>query len=241
MKHASGVPPQERWPTINAEQKIRCVERLSRHLIELAALQFPASGSLYISESLASGKEAIDIGSSFCIAHHCGTDYWPSIPTEPRYYGRRGPNRGPWKGLREYSTGFWMPDIYVCLPVRRRMNLRVRSISIFDYSKSVKKFSAFFYNKRIFRRMQSPRFSTSISISAISTSLDEDPRVVTAIIDWQSASIEPTFFYTHETPDFVEALADFQEYLRQFLGPSSENVSDDPAREKAKQKLEKGD
>ena len=68
---------------------------------------------------------------------------------------------------------------------------------------------------------------------------DDDPRVVTAIIDWQSASIEPMFCYAHETPDFVEAPADIQEYLRQFRGPSSEDLRDDPAREKAKQKLEK--
>lgn len=82
---------------MNTEQKIRCVERLSRYLREHAALQFPAFGSLYFSESLVSGKGAIDIGSSFCIGQHCGTDYWPSIPTEPRYYERRGPNRGPCK------------------------------------------------------------------------------------------------------------------------------------------------
>ena len=47
------------------------------------------------------------------------------------------------------------------------------------------------------------------------------------------------FCYAHETPDFVEAPGDIQEYLRQFLSPSYEDVPDDPAREKAKQKLEK--
>lgn len=97
MKYAPGVSLQERWPTMNTVEKIRCVERLSRYTKELAALKFPAFGSLYFSNSSLSGKEVIDIGPSFCIGYHCGTDYWPCIPTEPRYYGGRPPNHGPCK------------------------------------------------------------------------------------------------------------------------------------------------
>jgi hypothetical protein len=32
---------------------------------------------------------------------------------------------------------------------------------------------------------------------------EEDPRVVSAIIDWQSTSIKPGFWYADETPDFA--------------------------------------
>jgi hypothetical protein len=32
---------------------------------------------------------------------------------------------------------------------------------------------------------------------------DDDPTVITAIIDWQSASIEPAFWYADEVPDFA--------------------------------------
>jgi aminoglycoside/choline kinase family phosphotransferase len=31
----------------------------------------------------------------------------------------------------------------------------------------------------------------------------EDPTVITGLIDWQSTSIEPTFIYSNETPDFA--------------------------------------
>lgn len=31
----------------------------------------------------------------------------------------------------------------------------------------------------------------------------EDPTVITGVIDWQSASIEPAFIYANETPDFA--------------------------------------
>jgi len=32
---------------------------------------------------------------------------------------------------------------------------------------------------------------------------DDNPSFITSIIDWQSASIEPAFWYTDETPDFA--------------------------------------
>lgn len=37
---------------------------------------------------------------------------------------------------------------------------------------------------------------------------DEDPRVITAIIDWQSASIEPAFWHADQLPDFATPIPD---------------------------------
>ncbi|EAT88384.1 hypothetical protein SNOG_04624 [Parastagonospora nodorum SN15] len=36
----------------------------------------------------------------------------------------------------------------------------------------------------------------------------EDPEIVTAIIDWQSCSIEPAFWYADEVPDFAQPVPD---------------------------------
>jgi hypothetical protein len=36
---------------------------------------------------------------------------------------------------------------------------------------------------------------------------DENPEIITSIIDWQSASIEPAFWYADETPDFATPVA----------------------------------
>lgn len=65
---------------------------------------------------------------------------------------------------------------------------------------------------------------------------DDDPQVVTAVIDWQSASVEPMFRYAHETPDFVQEPMDIQEYLQKFVDPGVENLPDDLIREKARKK-----
>jgi hypothetical protein len=37
---------------------------------------------------------------------------------------------------------------------------------------------------------------------------EEDPTVVSAIIDWQSSSIEPAFWYADEVPDFAQPIPD---------------------------------
>jgi Ser/Thr protein kinase RdoA (MazF antagonist) len=37
---------------------------------------------------------------------------------------------------------------------------------------------------------------------------EEDPTVVSAIIDWQSTSIEPTFWYADAIPDFAQPISD---------------------------------
>ena len=37
---------------------------------------------------------------------------------------------------------------------------------------------------------------------------DDDPTVITAIIDWQSTSIEPAFWFADEVPDFAQTISD---------------------------------
>jgi hypothetical protein len=51
----------------------------------------------------------------------------------------------------------------------------------------------------------------------------EDPTAITAIIDWQSASIEPAFWYADEVPDFAKALPDPSNEDR--LEPKSETCA----------------
>jgi hypothetical protein len=60
---------------------------------------------------------------------------------------------------------------------------------------------------------------------------DDDPQNVTSIIDWQSSSIEPMFYYAQETPDFVQEPPDIETYLRGILDSSAEESLNDPIRE----------
>jgi hypothetical protein len=49
---------------------------------------------------------------------------------------------------------------------------------------------------------------------------DDDPTVITGIIDWQSSSIEPAFWYATEVPDFARPVA--HPSLNDQLEPNSE-------------------
>lgn len=49
---------------------------------------------------------------------------------------------------------------------------------------------------------------------------DDDPAVITGIIDWQSASIEPVFWYADEVPDFARPVT--QPSHKDQLEPNSE-------------------
>lgn len=48
---------------------------------------------------------------------------------------------------------------------------------------------------------------------------EDDPTVITGIIDWQSASIEPAFWYADEVPDFVRTVT--HPSLKDQLDPNS--------------------
>lgn len=52
---------------------------------------------------------------------------------------------------------------------------------------------------------------------------EEDPTIITAIIDWQSASIEPAFWYADEIPDFASVYA--HPTLQGELEPGSERCA----------------
>ena len=52
---------------------------------------------------------------------------------------------------------------------------------------------------------------------------DDDPAVITGIIDWQSSSIEPDFWYADEIPDFASPVA--HPSLENQLEPNSERCA----------------
>lgn len=43
---------------------------------------------------------------------------------------------------------------------------------------------------------------------------EDDPTIITAMIDWQSSSIEPAFWYTDEAPDFATPIAYYSDDTR---------------------------
>jgi hypothetical protein len=74
----------------------------------------------------------------------------------------------------------------------------------------------------------------------------EDPSRITAIIDWQSTSIEPAFIYANNAPDFVDDPAADIRVLEQIMKgeapdmkPSKDVSMEDPEVDAARKRYEK--
>jgi hypothetical protein len=77
MEKATGVQLFRTWGAMNDSDRFELVQRITELEGELASIRFPASGSLYLCESLAESERHIklsgDVNSStqFCIGPSC--------------------------------------------------------------------------------------------------------------------------------------------------------------------------
>ncbi|CZT04058.1 uncharacterized protein RCO7_05657 [Rhynchosporium graminicola] len=207
MEHVPGVQLHEKWPSMSPHQHMLCVKRATFMVTEMAKLPFPAYGSLYFADAPIDPTSKIEFVNGFCIGPHCGTRYWDCNAGETRSYEERPPNRGPWTDLQSYCSGLIDNGFSRIpkdnnrvdeLPYRGSVQEHLRLLSISE------KVIAELIKAPMIQKVASPTLlHPDIHKRNIYVS-EDDPSLVTAIIDWQSTSIEPTFVYANETPDLVE-------------------------------------
>ncbi|CBY01361.1 hypothetical protein LEMA_P001480.1 [Plenodomus lingam JN3] len=208
MEHAAGIQLHEKWPSMSPHQHMLCVKNVSFLMAEMAKLPFPVYGSLYFADAPIKQSLKSVFVEGFCIGPHCGPQYWDCNAGETRFYQRKPPNRGPWPDLEPYCSGL------IDAGVSRVPNDHDSQADILPYRGSIKEHLRLLESSS--RVIQELAQSSLIKNVAIPTLLhpdihtrnvfvsEEDPSQVTAIIDWQSTSIEPAFVYANHTPDFVE-------------------------------------
>ncbi|KAH9208983.1 kinase-like domain-containing protein [Leptodontidium sp. 2 PMI_412] len=207
MEHVPGVQLHDKWPSMSPHQHMLCVKKVAFIVTEMAKLPFPAYGSLYFSDAPIDPKSKFEFAKGFCIGPHCGTQYWDCNAGEARSYDERPPNRGPWAELQAYCSGLIDTGFSRIpksdgpveeLPYRGSVQEHLRLLDISE------KVIEELIKAPIIQQVASPTLlhpdlhKRNIFVS------EEDPSCVTAIIDWQSTSIEPTFVYANETPDLAE-------------------------------------
>lgn len=96
MEHAPGVQLHGKWPKLNPVQHMRCVRALAKTIKSMAALSFPAYGSIYFADAQLDPHTTTPLG-DFCIGPNCMREYWDCNPGESRYYQQRNLNNGPCK------------------------------------------------------------------------------------------------------------------------------------------------
>ena len=95
MEHAVGVQLHQKWPTMSRKQRITCIKAISKNIQQIAAIKFPAYGSLYLADIPIDAACKVPLSQGYCVGPHCGTRYWDCNVGEDRYYTSIKPNRGP--------------------------------------------------------------------------------------------------------------------------------------------------
>ncbi|KAI9682060.1 MAG: hypothetical protein M1817_000114 [Caeruleum heppii] len=207
MEHAAGVQLQYRWPTMAGDQKIRFMRALYGKVKEVVNVDFPAYGSLYFAGTRFESASTLPWDHKFCIGPHCGTRYWDCGVGETRDYSSTKPNQGPWKTLPAYCDGLIDSGLSRVPPIDPKRHQRPRYHgSIQDHHHLLEAGRAVVQALARDSRIQASAVPTlhhpDLHKRNIFVSEDE-PTIITGIIDWQSASIEPGFWYADDVPDFA--------------------------------------
>ncbi|KAH8423968.1 uncharacterized protein LDX57_001724 [Aspergillus melleus] len=207
QEHVAGEQLHQRWATMNSEQHTLCTKALSLTIRKMATLEFPAYGSLYFSDAPLPSEKKVPFEEGYCVGPHCSPVYWNRNPGELELYGGSSPNCGPWNDLRSFSSGL-IDTGRARIPREQSVNEGVLSYrgQVHDHQQLLQTSKAVLERLLNDKRIQDaaspillhPDFhKRNIYVSA------DDPTVIAGLIDWQTASIEPTFIYESETPDFV--------------------------------------
>ncbi|KAF7865797.1 hypothetical protein EAF04_005962 [Stromatinia cepivora] len=207
MKHVEGVQLQERWLTMSGSQYTKCVQSICMTMQQLAALEFPVYGSIYFENAPFDSTLKVPLSEGFCIGPHCSITYWDGSASGEMERGLMVP-AGPWKDLATYSSGLVangcskLPssssEIGASRPsyfgtIKEHRNLLNTAQNIFQsliIQPQIK-------NASTPTLLHADLHARNIYIS------NEDPTLITCLIDWQSSSIEPAFIYANDMPDFA--------------------------------------
>ncbi|GLB12039.1 hypothetical protein AtubIFM57258_009317 [Aspergillus tubingensis] len=177
MEHATGVQLHKKWHEMDGKKRIKCIDAIYRKLKEVVDLQFPCFGSLYPIHS----------------------------PVSPD--NRRVLDGEYWNDLYEYCDGLIDAGLSRLPAVDSETKRRPM------YHGSVETHKMLLAQTRDLMRCMSQDsrimdcatpvlFHPDLHKRNIFVS-EDDPSEITAIIDWQAASIEPAFWYADEIPDFA--------------------------------------
>ncbi|KAL9038629.1 MAG: hypothetical protein Q9214_005202, partial [Letrouitia sp. 1 TL-2023] len=211
MEHADGIQLQQIWPKMSGDQKIRCINAIYQKMKEIANVEFPAYGSLYHTNMDLIFTTKVPLDQDFYIGPHCGGLYWDYNPTRPRCHQNSRLNRGPWSSLLEYCDG--LIDVGIAkVPHNTELQHGPRyhgspsdHLSLLDSGRAViKKMSE---DVRVLTAATPMLLHPDLNKRNIFV-MENDPTVVTGIIDWQSASAEPAFWYADDIPDFARSIPD---------------------------------
>ncbi|KAI1166394.1 kinase-like domain-containing protein [Nemania serpens] len=233
MDHVPGVQLHRVWPDMTTHQHMLCVKNLTKLVKQMNDLEFPAYGNIFFADGLIDTTSCVELNAKFCIGPSCDSRYWPCIPGDPHFYTRKPPNRGPWISFDQYKQALLDAGL-------SRIPAETPSQSLSFYGKVEDHIDLLDKAQRTLEVLaQDPRIQQLSAPLLLHPDLHmrnifvdpEDPAQITALIDWQSTSLEPIFSYASVTPDLCTHPGSSEDVF----GPSDHGESD----AKSKERLEK--
>lgn len=255
MEHAPGVQLHTHWPKMNGRQHLDCIKKLVEYMRDLSKLAFPAFGCLYFDNAPLPAGFKVDLGDGFCIGPSCYPDYWPTPPSEPRFYDRRPANHGPCKSICQNIptrlTGYSGADIseftkglidngYSRLPQSEPLSIPSCHGSISQHLTLLEQ------SERVLANVIKDPKIQSISAPLLlhpdlhkrNVFISESDLQITAFIDWQFASIMPTFLYAQDTPDFLFLHDHIDNLVTAEIGETTDTAARQERAQKIHQRVE---
>ncbi|KAJ8107252.1 hypothetical protein OPT61_g8997 [Boeremia exigua] len=216
MEKASGVQLFNTWGSMSDSDRFELVQRITELEGELVSIRFPASGSLYLRDSLAKDETQVKLShdadplQKFCIGPSCERQWMePSgdgTKSVPREF-----DRGPW--LNTSSLGEAILKREIARIKERKSSLMPDRPDISTEEQLTVLNMAMEVISRLDKGTIIDRFSrpvlwhTDLHMGNIFVS-SEDPTKVTPLIDWQSISVSPMLLQVR-FPEFLSVGPDF--------------------------------
>jgi len=198
MNEIPGVLLKDVWNTMTASQHITCIQSIAHLVKELCAVDIPYYGSLYSptgeNDDLLAFETDYGIGPLWKPHHSAGELVQTDDTKDPTK------NFGPWTNLGAYYT-----DHFKSAHSRTQRTEHAELLDIAQRTIET------LLDQDFIRNAGAPLLSHPDLHTRNIFVLPEDPTVITGIIDWQSAAVEPAYVFAAETPDFAAELPEQEE------------------------------
>ncbi|KAH3943357.1 hypothetical protein HBH53_176480 [Parastagonospora nodorum] len=200
MEKASGVQLFNTWGTMSDSDRFELVQHITELEGELASICFPASGSLYLRESLAKDEAQFELSrdadpsQKFCIGPSCERQWNSQSEEDTTIVPSTNFDRGPWLNISSLGDALVKREVgrirehySITMPDRPTistegqlavLNMATEVMSRLDTGTIIDRFS------------QPVLWHTDLHMGNIFVS-SEDPTKVVSLIDWQSISVSP--------------------------------------------------
>ncbi|KAH9871625.1 hypothetical protein J1614_005880 [Plenodomus biglobosus] len=214
MEKAVGCQLMRKWGEMIDLSHLEFIKNLCKVEADLAAIEIPASGSLYLRESMGPGDKCIPLSlemdplAKFCIGPSCERSWFGKDEVESAQ-GRF--DRGPWPTLPAFGVALAEREI-----ARIEHNPKVVSYGP-PRGSTEEQLAVLRMAKEVFLKMNEktlpgrfPRptlWHTDLHMGNIYVS-NEEPSQVVSLIDWQSIVISPLFLQVR-FPEFIRIGDDY--------------------------------